>query len=67
MPDLTGIDLAVELLKIRATVPIILCTGQSDTVSPEKVREIGIRGLLMKPLTNRELAKAVRQVLDIKA
>jgi PAS domain S-box-containing protein len=67
MPNLTGMDLAVELLKVRATVPIILCTGQSDTVSPEKAKEIGIRGLLTKPLTNRELAKAVRRMLDIKA
>ena len=66
MPNLTGMDLAVELLKVRATVPIILCTGQSDTVSPEKAKEIGIRGFLMKPLANRELAQAVRRVLDAK-
>jgi signal transduction histidine kinase/ActR/RegA family two-component response regulator len=66
MPNLTGMDLAVELLKVRATIPIILCTGQSDTVSPEKAREIGIRGFLMKPLANRELAEAVRRVLDAK-
>ena len=67
MPNLTGIDLAMELLKVRATIPIILCTGgQSDTVSTEKAREIGIRGFLMKPLANRELAQAVRRVLDEK-
>jgi PAS domain S-box-containing protein len=63
MPNLTGMDLAMELLKVRATIPIILCTGQSDTISPEKAKEIGIRGFLMKPLANRELAQAVRRVL----
>jgi PAS domain S-box-containing protein len=66
MPNLTGMDLAVELLKVRATVPIILCTGQSDTISPEKTKEIGIREFIMKPLANRELAQAVRRVLDEK-
>jgi PAS domain S-box-containing protein len=66
MPNMTGTDLAIELLKVRATIPIILCTGQSDTISPEKAKEIGIRGFLMKPLTNRELAQAVRRVLDEK-
>jgi PAS domain S-box-containing protein len=66
MPNMTGTDLVIELLKVRATIPIILCTGQSDTVSPEKAKEIGIRGFLMKPLTNRELAQAVRRVLDEK-
>ena len=66
MPNLTGMDLAMELLKARATIPIILCTGKSDAVSSEKAKEIGIRGFLMKPLSNRELAEAVRRVLDAK-
>jgi PAS domain S-box-containing protein len=64
MPNLTGTDLAMEFLKVRATIPIILCTGQSDGIPPEKAREIGIRGFLMKPLSNRELAQAVRRALD---
>jgi CheY-like chemotaxis protein len=64
MPNLTGMDLAGELFKARATIPIILCTGQSDSVSPEKAKKIGIREFIMKPLANRELAQAVRRVLD---
>jgi PAS domain S-box-containing protein len=66
MPNLTGTDLAIELLKVRATIPIILCTGQSDTISPGKAKEIGIRGFLMKPLAKQELAQAVRSMLDTK-
>jgi CheY-like chemotaxis protein len=64
MPHMTGLSLARQLLKIRADVPIILCTGHSDAVSPEIVKEAGIRGLLMKPLTKKELAEAIRHVLD---
>ncbi|MHB8109316.1 MAG: hybrid sensor histidine kinase/response regulator [Syntrophorhabdaceae bacterium] len=66
MPNMTGIDLAVKLMKIRADVPIILCTGQNDIVLPETAREIGIQGFLMKPLVNRELAQIIRRVLDAK-
>ena len=64
MPHLTGIDLAVELLKIRATIPIILCTGHSETVSLERAKAVGIRAVLMKPLIKEELAQTIRQVLD---
>jgi DNA-binding NtrC family response regulator len=64
MPNMTGTELAIELLKVRTTIPIILCTGQSDTVSPEKAKEIGIREFIMKPLANRELAQAIRRALD---
>ncbi len=67
MPNLKGTDLAMELLKVSATIPIILCTGQSDTLSPGKAREIGIQGFLMKPVVNRELAQLARRLLDAKA
>jgi signal transduction histidine kinase/CheY-like chemotaxis protein len=66
MPNLTGMDLAAELLKIRATIPVILCTGHSETVSPEQVKESGIKAFLIKPLAMQELATAIRRVLDKK-
>ena len=64
MPSITGLRLAKELLRIRPDIPIILCTGHSETISPETVREAGIRQFLMKPLAKQELAQAVRRVLD---
>jgi CheY-like chemotaxis protein len=66
MPDLTGLDLAVELLKVRATIPIILCTGHSKAVSQEHAEAAGIKAFLMKPLAKQELARTVRQVLGAK-
>jgi CheY-like chemotaxis protein/two-component sensor histidine kinase len=64
MPDITGISLAREILVVRPDIPIILCTGHSENVSSEKVKEIGIREFLMKPLTKRELVGAIGRVLD---
>jgi signal transduction histidine kinase/ActR/RegA family two-component response regulator len=66
MPGIPGLQLSKELLKIRPDIPIILCTGHSDTVSPEMAKEAGIREFLMKPLAKQELAQVIRRVLDAK-
>ena len=45
-------------------MPIILCTGYSETVSPEKAKEAGIREFVMKPVTKKEMAQAIHRVLE---
>ena len=64
MPHMTGMELAREMLIIRPDIPIVLCTGFSETVTPEKSRATGIREYATKPLVTRELAELVRRVLD---
>ena len=66
MPNMTGIDLATEMFKIRPDARIILCTGHSDKVSPDVANKAGIKLFLMKPIDRREMANAVRKVLDQK-
>ncbi|MFC1572281.1 PAS domain S-box protein [Candidatus Eisenbacteria bacterium] len=67
MPGLTGAQLAEEMLELRPDIPIILCTGYSDTLSPERARSIGIRKYMNKPTTCTELAQAARCILDSEA
>lgn len=64
MPDMNGLDLAKKLLKVRPDIPIILCTGYNDDVSPEKVRKAGIKEFLLKPQSKQELDRAIRRILD---
>ncbi|MEW6518693.1 MAG: PAS domain S-box protein [Thermodesulfobacteriota bacterium] len=64
MPKMTGAELANAILKIRPGLPIILCTGFSQTVSSEMAKYIGIREYLTKPLMKKELAVVVRRLLD---
>lgn len=64
MPRITGIDLAREIWKIRPEMPVILCTGYSDLIDEEKAKQEGVRRFIMKPLRHRELARAIRDVLD---
>ena len=64
MPQMTGEELARELIELQPDIPIILCTGFSEKMSIEKAKSMGIRGFLLKPLTVRDLAETIRNVLD---
>jgi PAS domain S-box-containing protein len=64
MPQMTGDRLAKEILKIRYDMPIIICTGFHEKMTEEKSTEIGIKAFLLKPVSIKNLAKSVREVLD---
>jgi PAS domain S-box-containing protein len=64
MPNMTGVELAVEILSIRSDIPIILCTGFSEFIGGEKVKQIGIRKFIMKPIARHILAQAIREALE---
>ncbi len=63
MPKMTGIALAKRILAKRKEVPIILCTGYSETVSAEKAKEAGICEFIMKPIAKKEMEQAIRRAL----
>jgi len=64
MPELTGIQLAGELLNLRPEIPIILCTGFSEFIDAQKAKAVGIKEFLMKPVNKRILANTIRRVLN---
>ena len=64
MPGITGLNLAREILKIRPDIPVILCSGHSDAVTLDTLKEAGITEFLMKPLAKKDLAEVIRRVLD---
>jgi len=64
MPDMTGVELVQRVRTIRQNIPIILCSGFSELINEEKAKGMGIRKYLMKPVLKRELAAAVREMLD---
>lgn len=63
MPGMTGLDLAKRLHAVRPELPVVLTTGYSAALTLERVQALGIRELLMKPLTIRGLGEAVNRVL----
>ena len=67
MPNLSGAELAREALSLRPDLPIILCTGYSETIDEEQALAIGVRAFMLKPFSARDIAMAVRRVLARKA
>ncbi len=63
MPKMTGIKMAEEMIGIRPDIPVILCTGFSEGINEEMVKQKGIREFLMKPVAPVNIAKAIHSVL----
>jgi CheY-like chemotaxis protein len=64
MPEMTGLELARRMMAVRADIPVLLATGFSVLVDADSAKAAGIRAFVMKPLTKREVAKTVREILD---
>src|SRR5205085_7509800 len=64
MPNLTGDELARELLKLRPDLPVILTTGLGNSMNLDKARALGVRELVMKPATAQSWAEAAKRALN---
>ena len=64
MPGMTGTALAQRLKHVRPDLPVLLCTGYSEIITPETAREQGIDEFAMKPVGMPELSELVRKALD---
>ena len=64
MPNMTGRELAKEIMSIRKDIPIILCTGFSDQIDEHSAKAMGISAFVMKPIVMRQIANTIREVLD---
>ncbi len=64
MPGMTGLDLAKELQKLGPALPVLLMTGWCDTQTCESIRRLGIRDLLMKPISPAALGEMLDRVFN---
>ena len=64
MPEMSGTDLAKELLAIRPDIPIILYTDYPDVPSTRRAKAIGVRTILPKSSRTGELVLCIRHVLE---
>ena len=64
MPNMAGDKLSAELIKIRSDIPILLCTGFSETMYEEKATSLGIKGFILKPIVMKDLAQKIRELLE---
>ena len=68
MPQMTGMQLAREILAIRPDLPVVICSGSApdaqSEIHPDRVRRTGVRRVLMKPVPGEELSRVVEQLLS---
>ncbi|KMY69285.1 hypothetical protein AAU61_03990 [Desulfocarbo indianensis] len=64
MPQMSGLHFARKIRQMRAEIPVLLCTGFSQALQGNTPEELGLKGILMKPLLWRDLALAIRRALD---
>jgi PAS domain S-box-containing protein len=66
MPNVTGDQLAKELIAIRPDIPVIISTGFSERLNEEQAEQMGIKAFLMKPVSRSEMARTIREILEKK-
>ena len=59
MPDMTGDEMARQMIAKRPELPIIVCTGFSQKLTQTMAQEIGIRKVLKKPVDLHELLEII--------
>jgi len=63
MPGMTGDLLAEQVHALRAELPVLILTGFSNRLSPERVAAIGVMAVLDKPVALATLRRAVNAAL----
>nr|HOO46048.1 ATP-binding protein [Deltaproteobacteria bacterium] len=65
MPKMTGIELSGLIHETRPDIPIVLCTGFGSLIPEERMRQVGIHAMVMKPMIVSELADVVSRTLKL--
>ncbi len=63
MPNMTGLDMAIEMIQLRSDIPIILSSGFVDARTTQHAMDIGIKKVVGKPVSPYEIAQAIREVV----
>jgi CheY-like chemotaxis protein len=63
MPGASGLDVARDLLAVRADLPVVLASGYITDELQAHAQKIGVRHLLYKPNTVEELCEVVHRLV----
>lgn len=59
MPGLTGDCLAEKILAIKPEIPVVLISGYAPNLDMVRMRSIGVRYFLNKPIENNKLMRII--------
>jgi len=64
MPEMTGSELALEIRRVRADLPIVLMSGYVTPALLERSQRAGVVEVLSKPLASRDIARGLANALQ---
>ncbi len=64
MPEMTGIDLAANVMNLKPTLPIIISTGFASGFTEKQAEDLGISCILPKPYMIQELKDAIVEAMS---
>ncbi len=67
MPFINGAEFSEHVQAIPREIPVIIMTGYGDDKLKSATQSLGINTVLTKPLRQKDLALAIRRVLDQKS
>lgn len=62
MPEITGDQLAKEILKLNSAMPIVLCSGYFEHISINELLNLGIHSFIEKPVNGSELLTIIGEL-----
>jgi signal transduction histidine kinase/ActR/RegA family two-component response regulator len=66
MPDLSGVDLAREIRRVRPDLPIVLMSGYCGPDLTQRAERAGVDAVLRKPLRSGDIAGPIAQALALR-
>jgi FixJ family two-component response regulator len=64
MPEMTGLDLQRELLKLGVHVPTVVITAVEDEGVAADAKSLGAEAFLIKPMNNESLMAAINSAVE---
>jgi FixJ family two-component response regulator len=64
LPDLGGLELSAELVKVRAEIPTVFMTGHGTIPMSVRAMKAGAVEFLTKPFSGDDLLSAINQALE---
>ena len=66
MPELSGTEMINKIFEIKPGIPVILCSGYSESINKESALAMGCTRYMEKPTKTKELLKALKDILNDK-
>lgn len=59
MPELTGVEVAQAVFKLRPDIPVLLITGYSENITAENAESFGLSGFFAKPINEDQFLSKI--------